>query len=999
MIRLLSYYGDDFTGSTDVMEALASHGVQTALFTRIPSAEELAPYMDYPAIGIAGSSRSQTPEWMDAHLPNIFRWLKTLDARFCHYKVCSTFDSAPHVGSIGRAIDIAAKVFEQPVIPLIAGVPQLKRYTFAGHLFAGYQGQTYRIDRHPVMSRHPVTPMDEADLRLHLARQIERPVRLASAAFEEPGVHLIDVHDAASQLSAGHRLLSLPATAQPFVCGSSGVQYALVRALMDRSEIAGKASFDPVPPVKRMIAVSGSVSPTTERQIRYSLAHGFTGVEADPVALMGPDAQQEIARLTARADAILAKGGCPLVYTALGPSTDRGQHLGGDRSAIGRALGQIARECMARHGLTRLVIAGGDSSSHALAELDVARPDDPLSAGGNARLAPLHGAPAKRFGLRNRPQGRPSRRRRLLHQIARRNAAKSLRTLAPNMQSCAFANVMTGCDIRPATRNRSDVVLMCWRPRPVARMESKVYAVGRTTPSLARSNKIALPCPAGPGAIALGGSPPMSVGKFIKTALAATTALCGAATVSAAGEFDGVTVNILTRPGPVIAGRMAERGKEFEAMTGAKIVVTEVPFAEIFQKIQTDWTTGTNSIDVGVFAAGWGVELDAAGLLENLDPYIAKDTKIDLADIAPYFREFGQKIGGKTKLLMVDGDFQMVYYRKDVLEAAGQQPPKTWEDYIDVAKAIHGKDMNGDGTPDYGSCIFKKRNAQSYFAIQTVAASMVQTKGTAQGFHFDGATMKPVINNEAWKKAFTLYKETGKYGPPEELNMDIGDTRGLFKAGRCGLLIEWGDPGPMQIEKDATAVNGKLFAIAGLGSREVLDRATGKLVPVTKDSAPYAVDGVNYAPFAAFGGWAGGINAKIDPKKKAAAYAFLSYMNQAAQSNVDVTIGWTGYNCYRNSQLKDTGPWIKAGFSKELAENYLGAINGALNNPNMASDFKIPGAAKYSSVVLDGELARYLAGEITVDEALKNIETGWEETTEDFGRDKQIKSQSLALGG
>jgi multiple sugar transport system substrate-binding protein len=49
-------------------------------------------------------------------------------------------------------------------------------------------------------------------------------------------------------------------------------------------------------------------------------------------------------------------------------------------------------------------------------------------------------------------------------------------------------------------------------------------------------------------------------------------------------------------------------------------------------------------------------------------------------------------------------------------------------------------------------------------------------------------------------------------------------------------------------------------------------------------------------------------------------------------------------------------------------------------------------------VVLDRELARYLAGEITVEEALKNIEAGWEEITEDFGRDKQIAAQKLALG-
>lgn len=490
----------------------------------------------------------------------------------------------------------------------------------------------------------------------------------------------------------------------------------------------------------------------------------------------------------------------------------------------------------------------------------------------------------------------------------------------------------------------------------------------------------------------------MKIMKMAAMAMMSAVAVTGLAASAQAGEFDGVTVNILTRPGPVIAGPLKDRGAVFEKETGAKIVVNEVPFAEIFPKIQNDWTTGTNSIDVGVFAAGWGVELDASGLLEDMDPYIAKDSKIDMNDIAPYFRDFGQKIGGKTKMLMVDGDFQMVYYRKDVLEKAGLQPPKTWQDYVDVASKIHGSDMNGDGEADYGSCIFKKRNAQSYFAIQTIAASFVQTQGTAQGFHFDNATMKPIINNEAWKKAFELYKETGKYGPPEELNMDIGDTRAVFKAGRCGLLIEWGDPGTLQLDADAEKVKGLIYAVSAVGSTEVLDRATGKLVPVTKENAPHSVDGVNYAPFAAFGGWAGAINAKADEKKKAAAYAFLSYMNQAAQSNVDVTIGSTGYNPYRLSQLSSTDLWVKAGMPKELADNYLGAINGALNNPNMASDMKIPGAQQYTGVVLDTELARYLAGEISVDEALKNIEEGWEKITEDFGRDEQVKAQALALG-
>lgn len=465
-----------------------------------------------------------------------------------------------------------------------------------------------------------------------------------------------------------------------------------------------------------------------------------------------------------------------------------------------------------------------------------------------------------------------------------------------------------------------------------------------------------------------------------------------------AQDYSGVEVNILTRPGPVIAQRLVERGEEFTAMTGAKINVAEVPFAELFQKLLTDWATGTNSIDVGVFASGWAVEMVDGGLLQDLTDYVANDDKIDVDDIAPYFREYNQKIGGKTYLITVDGDFQMLYYRRDILADLGLEPPRTWDEYMTVAAAMHGKDMNGDGEADYGSCIFKKRNAQSYFAIMSMAAGFVQTKGTGHGIFFDPETMKPKVNNEAWAKAFEVYKATGQYGPPEELNHDIGDTRGLVQAGRCGLVIDWGDIGPLSIDESGAAIKDKMGATIMPGSTEVLDEATGKLVACDANSCPNATDGINYSPFAAFGGWAGAINAKADDQVKQAAYDFLSYVNQAAQSNVDVTMGWTGYNPYRNSQLNSTENWVKAGFSEEFALNYLGAIKDSLNHPNMASDIRIPGAQQYTGVVLDRELARFLAGEITSQEAVANIEAGWEEITEDFGRDTQATMYKLSLG-
>ena len=179
---LLAFYGDDLTGSTDVMEALALRGIETALFLDVPTPERLARLPTLRAIGIAGTSRSETPAWMDANLPPIFRWMREATPEIAHYKVCSTFDSAPVIGSIGRALELGRQIFGEAAVPILVGAPQLKRYTAFGELFAAYRGETYRIDRHPVMSRHPVTPMREADLRRHLAAQTALPVALVDAS-------------------------------------------------------------------------------------------------------------------------------------------------------------------------------------------------------------------------------------------------------------------------------------------------------------------------------------------------------------------------------------------------------------------------------------------------------------------------------------------------------------------------------------------------------------------------------------------------------------------------------------------------------------------------------------------------------------------------------------------------------------------------------------------------------------------------------------------------
>ena len=97
--------------------------------------------------------------------------------------------------------------------------------------------------------------------------------------------------------------------------------------------------------------------------------------------------------------------------------------------------------------------------------------------------------------------------------------------------------------------------------------------------------------------------------------------------------------------------------------------------------------------------------------------------------------------------------------------------------------------------------------------ITSVAGGFIQTQGTSQGAFFDTDDMKPLINNEASRKALEIYKETTKYGPPDELNLDVGDTRGLFTSGRCALSMDWGDIGTLAIDPTTSKVQDKVGAV------------------------------------------------------------------------------------------------------------------------------------------------------------------------------------------
>ena len=390
----------------------------------------------------------------------------------------------------------------------------------------------------------------------------------------------------------------------------------------------------------------------------------------------------------------------------------------------------------------------------------------------------------------------------------------------------------------------------------------------------------------------------------------ATSALVVAGILVACGgrEEENVRVRILTLEGN-IAPALRSHIEEFRDATGIEVEVDGKPFSDIYSTVLTDLSLGANSYDAYVFAPQWIV--DFADGLEDLTDDVNEDPSIQWNDISQFFRDFSSKFAGKIYTVPLDGDFQMVYYRTDILDALGEQPPNTWDDYIRIASRADGKDTDGDGTPENGSCIAKKGSAQSYWMFISIASSFLQTKGTSQGAFFSTDNMTPLYNNDAVAEALRIYNETSDYAPPDELNLDVGDTRGLFTSGRCALSIDWGDIGTLAIA-EGSKVNGKTGAVILPGTSKVLNRETNQLEECSSTLCPFAdSSNVNHAPFSAFGGWSGAVNANSSNNVKDAAYKFLSWVSNPARSNIDVTIGATGFNPYRESQFSSTSLWGK----------------------------------------------------------------------------------------
>ena len=334
---------------------------------------------------------------MDAHLPGIFGSLKAFGAPIAHYKVCSTFDSSPAIGSIGHAIDIGVPILGGAWHPLLVGAPALGRYQVFGNLFVKADSAVERLDRHSTMSRHPVTPMDEADLRRHLARQTRQrsgliditnltsgrgDATLARCLADGDEIISLDILDDRSLAEAG-RLIWQNRGAGLFAIGSQGIEYALGAHWREAGLLPDDVAPATVAPADRIAVVSASCAPVTAAQIALAEQEGFVCIPVDAALAVDEAAwTDELDRVASRGLAALRDGRSPLAFTARGPDdpaiartravmSASGLGAGAVNARIGAGLGRLLDRLMREGKVTRGVVAGGDTSSHAAEALGI----------------------------------------------------------------------------------------------------------------------------------------------------------------------------------------------------------------------------------------------------------------------------------------------------------------------------------------------------------------------------------------------------------------------------------------------------------------------------------------------------------------------------------------------------------------------------------------------------------------------------------------------------
>lgn len=219
---------------------------------------------------------------------------------------------------------------------------------------------------------------------------------------------------------------------------------------------------------------------------------------------------------------------------------------------------------------------------------------------------------------------------------------------------------------------------------------------------------------------------------------------------------------------------------DFEkAHPGVKVVLSEIPFDQFFQKVAIALSSGSG-IDVfdvdSPLVASYGYQ----EALLALDKYYRKE---NAQDFTPVEREIATYRGKMISAPMGSTSVGL-FYNLDLFKAAGIRPPgtrpedrMTWDQVVDLAKRVQ-VDKNGDGIPEVWGLAFQQYD-RPYMMLP-----LIQSSG-ADALSRDGKTVDGHLNSPASIAAARWYGDLfnkHKIAPREQIP-------NVFYAGQVAMYL------------------------------------------------------------------------------------------------------------------------------------------------------------------------------------------------------------------
>ena len=150
------------------------------------------------------------------------------------------------------------------------------------------------------------------------------------------------------------------------------------------------------------------------------------------------------------------------------------------------------------------------------------------------------------------------------------------------------------------------------------------------------------------------------------------------------------------------------------------------------------------------------------------------------------------RIDGKIMAVAFMANAQHLWVRQDILDQVGKPAPTSWEEVLDVSKAIRDA-----GIMEYPfAALFK-----SDWNLGEEFVNMYLGHG---GQFFEPGTAKPAINNETGIATLNMLKSLADYTNPDFLTYNTSTVAPLWESGEIAIAQLWGSTGGQLLDDEGS---------------------------------------------------------------------------------------------------------------------------------------------------------------------------------------------------